>query len=425
MIEFLTLLLGLVVGPQTIELAVEGPVARVEVLLDGRRVAELSGEPWSTRVDFGEALVPRLLEAVAHDARGNAISRARQIVNYARSNHEAVLVLEQADAGGHRSGRVAWQAILDRRPKRIELTLDDRPIEVSKSGDFQLPPLDTEKVHSLTAIVHFAGKHRAQADLVFGGLFGDRVSSALTAVPLLVPDGATPPNRETLNRRLIEGSRSLSIFSVSQPTARVMVVRDPDLEARLAQLDPELESLGEAFRLPIVEPGDTVAFVPVATLPRHPGHFRASRIRQEKMRRGLWNLLSRSYPRQPVRGRRELWAAVAAAGLGAVDNDDRRAVVVLLAPGAPTVSGVSASQAIGYLRSIRAPHFVWAPSESDLPTVDPALNASLYSGAEGMYRLLQEVDTSLRSQHVVWLEGLHFPARVQLIPGADGLLLAR
>ena len=74
-VVFTTLFMALMVGPQTVEVAVEGPVAEVEFLLDGRLVAVDEQPPWKARVDFGETLAPHVLEVVARNDRQQEVFR--------------------------------------------------------------------------------------------------------------------------------------------------------------------------------------------------------------------------------------------------------------------------------------------------------------------------------------------------------------
>ena len=119
MIEFLTLFLGLTWGVRPVEVAVGGPVAAVEIRLDGATAARIAGPPWKADCDFGQALLPHVLEAVALDAEGKRLAAARQTINFGRSEAEASLILGQQPTGepagtvrlsprmsGHRSGRV-------------------------------------------------------------------------------------------------------------------------------------------------------------------------------------------------------------------------------------------------------------------------------------------------------------------------------
>ncbi|MCP4205355.1 MAG: hypothetical protein GY769_25875, partial [bacterium] len=99
MIVFVTLFLGLVFGPQSISVIVGDEVDRVEIVVDGLRVAELADAPWSLEWDFGEDLAPRELEAVAFDAEGEEIGRARQWLNLPRQPAEAAILVRGGKNG--------------------------------------------------------------------------------------------------------------------------------------------------------------------------------------------------------------------------------------------------------------------------------------------------------------------------------------
>lgn len=69
MISFASLFVGLVFGIVNVELVAAAGVERVELLLDGRPVAELH-EPWRTPLDLGCTPAPRELVAVAYGSGG-------------------------------------------------------------------------------------------------------------------------------------------------------------------------------------------------------------------------------------------------------------------------------------------------------------------------------------------------------------------
>src|SRR4051812_20802165 len=73
-IAFLSLFFGLIAGPCPVELAVGGPVAAVELRVDGRIAQTLQGPPWKTEIDFGADLQPHEIVALALDAEGNEIA---------------------------------------------------------------------------------------------------------------------------------------------------------------------------------------------------------------------------------------------------------------------------------------------------------------------------------------------------------------
>src|SRR4029077_18626702 len=74
-VAFLTLFLGLTSGKQEIAVAVRGPAAAVELMLDGTAVVRMGGPPWRTKVDLGPALTPHELVARALDAQGQEVAR--------------------------------------------------------------------------------------------------------------------------------------------------------------------------------------------------------------------------------------------------------------------------------------------------------------------------------------------------------------
>src|SRR4051794_4626020 len=63
-VVILSLFLGLVTGMQTVALRVGPAVKSVRIELGGREAATLTGDPWTAKVDFGAALIPRELVAI-------------------------------------------------------------------------------------------------------------------------------------------------------------------------------------------------------------------------------------------------------------------------------------------------------------------------------------------------------------------------
>ena len=75
MVTFVSLFLWLVTGVQTVEVATEAPVARVEFRLDGEHVGEVTDNRRKIQIDFGPTLEPHELVAVAYDASGAEVGR--------------------------------------------------------------------------------------------------------------------------------------------------------------------------------------------------------------------------------------------------------------------------------------------------------------------------------------------------------------
>jgi len=126
-IVFLSLFLGLVSGPQQIELSLSGPpAAAVELLLDGAPAGRLAGPPWRGRVDLGPGLLPHRLTARALDAQGGELARADQWLNLAHPPVSFEILLEGGDGRAPRVARVVWQSLDNRPPKEIALAFDMR-----------------------------------------------------------------------------------------------------------------------------------------------------------------------------------------------------------------------------------------------------------------------------------------------------------
>lgn len=81
MIEILTLLHGLLVGPIDLQLRVAPEVVRIEVALDGQALAEHAGPPWKVQVPFPELPAPGRLTIAGFDAGGSVVARHERLVN--------------------------------------------------------------------------------------------------------------------------------------------------------------------------------------------------------------------------------------------------------------------------------------------------------------------------------------------------------
>ena len=116
-IEFVTLLLGLVAGVQTVAVDPDPAVAAVELRLDGAGVGRRTEPPWRFVVDLGAELSPHHLEAVAFDAHDDEVGRAHQWLNLPREAAEARLALATDAQGWPVSAGVAWAGLWSDRPR--------------------------------------------------------------------------------------------------------------------------------------------------------------------------------------------------------------------------------------------------------------------------------------------------------------------
>jgi len=108
-IVFLTLYLGLVSGKQPLALQADAAVKSIRIVVDGAAVATLTAPPWRAEIDFGSALRPREVVAVALDGNGEEIARTSQLVNVPRPSAEADIVLARE------KGRVMRATVIGRQ----------------------------------------------------------------------------------------------------------------------------------------------------------------------------------------------------------------------------------------------------------------------------------------------------------------------
>ena len=223
-IAFLTLFLGLVSGPLDVELAVQGGVTQVELLLDGRPVALLDGPPWSTRVDLGPDLAPRRLAARALGAGGVELARTEQWLNVPRPAAELEALLEPGPDGRAAAVQVSFESIVG-RDAEIELTFDGERLPVAGTRA-ALPRYDTDAPHVLTAEARFPNGTIVRRDLLLGGLYTGAVATELTALPVRTAGRPAPSREAAAGWFLLEGREPLSAVAIEKGEARVLVVRD-------------------------------------------------------------------------------------------------------------------------------------------------------------------------------------------------------
>jgi hypothetical protein len=432
-IAFATLLLGLIVGPQPVEVLVGESVAAVEVLLDGRRIGEMRSPDWSLICDFGDELEPHELVAVAFDNDRREVARARQWVNLPRHPAEASVALEGALDGAGVFARLSWESVVGPQPQSVRATLDGRPLRVDDPRRIALPAFDPDRLHHFRAELHFPGNVSSIVEAIFGGSFVDRVATELTAVPvILAGEQLKTPSLAQLQGRFSGNGRSLSVVALEEGPSEIVVVRDEsarrDLTSFLKQNDTTLRRRARGFKarsrrtmrsmLPLPEHLRIRFLWPAAEHRERSGHdldvFPPSAELSGEDGGFYWLL---TYAREPTVGAepRRFADAVAAAGLVAAARNRRRAIVLLLGDegGSADHSRFAVGAVRRYLRHLGVPLVVWTTgSVEKLPTAwGPAVDVSsldrLQRAAEALYE-----ETS--RQRIVWLAGRHLPQTVSL-----------
>ena len=447
-IVFLTLFLGLTSGTHPVELNVAGPVAAVELTLDGRNLTTLRQPPWFHVVPFGDDLRPHELVARALDADGRELARARQWINLPRPPAVVELILEEDALARPAAARVAWQSLTGERPAEIRLTLDGTPLAVDAQGRAPLPGLDLAVPHVLSAELRFAAEGTARRDVAFGGDWGAAISTGLTAVPVRLERPSREPSLAQLQQWLTAGEAPARVAALEEGPAEVLIVRA--LAAREAA-----RKLGGGKGT-----GDVRASAgPVPTF-NSPDDWQASQRYADSLRhelrlgaadrvRFLWptakTAASAILPTELFAGSREFggddgglhWLltqvyhpleldvgqrfadAVAVAGLQAAGSNGRRAVVLVLGGDCSDASRYAPAEVRRYLAAIRVPLYVWSLAD---PAACPAVAA--WGRAEGiatlpaLRRAFLRLQEDLAAQRIVWIEGQLAPQAIGFLPGA-------
>lgn len=420
-IAFLTLFLGLTLGPRPVELTVSGPVAAVELLLDGAPAGRLTGPPWKGQIDFGTSLVPHELVARALDSEGTEISRAEQRLNLPRQPAEVDIVLENGPEGRPVAARLNWQSLTGEKPSAVALTFDDQPLVPDADGRAQLPAWNPEAAHVLTAELRFSGALTARRDVVFGGSWGGEISSELTAVPVRLRPGKELPSSERMQGWFRAAGRPLTVAAVDEGPAELLVVRDAATQSALDKLivDWRRDSLklGKEDTVRLIWP--EARAVAGTGLPAE--LFDTSRDFTAHDGGLLW-FLGRSVPRVGDPSRQRLADAVAVAGLQALYANHRRAVLLVLSEQASDKSRSDPALVRRYLESIRVPLIVWTMGDPAAP------GAAAWGGAEGasslprMQKAFSHLEKELAAQRIVWIDGRHLPQTIELSGDAAALV---
>ena len=435
MVEFQTLFLGIVFGIWPVRVMVSPPVASVEIVLDGTGVGAVSAEPWTLRCDFGPPS-PHELVAIGRNAQGEEVTRIRQWVNLPKPPALAQLFVE--GAGKDRPfglARLSWNTLSAAKTKRIHVLLDGKEIPAKNPSAIELPAVDTKTAHLLSAEVVFADGTEARAEAAFGGEVAGGAQSELTAVPIVVRDGAKLPPPEQMEGWFSDRGRPIRVIAVDEGLADVVVVFDQDVLGRFRGLTPVRRSTSVIVRsegtLQASRGGNRLyAMFAVPQVIRAPGHEVRSLfplsvpmpLDPSELAWAVFNLqFSAAKPSEQT-----LANAVATAGLQAAAVNRRRAVVVLVGEPRPDRSTISVEAARVFLQNIDVPLFIWSPdprlARTDLPGWGRPREVSSDLLFLGAFARLQ---TSLQAQRIVWLEGSHLPQRITLSADVKDAFLAR
>ena len=454
MVEFLTLFLGLVAGPQEIAVSVSDEVSRVELRLDHELVAELRAPDWKGDLDFGARPAPRWLEAVAFDATGRELARTRQALNVPRPTAEASLLVrrEQNDAARY-VGQLVWEDALGGRLSFVDFALDSRPYEVERPERFPLPDPGTGRASLLEADLAFSSGTEASAQTVYGAPGLEVVGAELTAVPLRSRRRASAAQ---LERYLLGPDGTLDVVGTEREASSLIVVKgDGVSDALLAMNTPFGDPDEHSSSTPVQRTTltytreittDAAADAPNRRWTALPFPPRQSLVvmrpyaRQRTGRSvdlelfavspsiarpkgGLLWLLNTDVEVPGLDPTVRLADAVAVAGLKAAEHNRRRAVLVVLETVPQDGSRIRFDAALEYLASLGVPVHVWQLVEDPREElVHPSAQA--IRTYRQLRRAYEELQADFSSQRTAWVAGRYLPHEIDLAAGAPFTLLA-
>ncbi len=426
MVHFLSFLVGLVVGVHPIEVAVTGPVSRVEIRLDGETVAQLKSGPWRTEIDLGPTLKPALLEARAFDAEGRLMGKDRQWLNMPRPRAEGVVIPRLDEEGFVIGARLQWNSAEFLKPKRVDFRLDGKSVAHDSDLSVDLRGADPSTLHILDTEIRFPDHVVVREQLVFGKGYSGDLSLHLTALPVLVDDPDAFPPAEGLDGWFEARGEPVKVADVEEGTAQLIIVRGSSVDDHLKALDHKLKDSAEDGSTDTLS--DDVLFRVIGTIPTGGprGNARLFPFSQAQTvgRKGLADELEKARFGDLQFGLHRRADAVALAGLEAATGNQRRAVLLILGPDREDSSTHSPAAVRSYLEALRVPLFVFdiagaSPAAEAWRPVDEVVDPLRWLSS------VQWLQEDLDSQRIVWLIGRHLPSDITLGPKAKGIELVR
>ncbi len=450
-ISFLTLFFGLLSGPLPVQMAVSGPVAAVELTVDGGSPVRLTAAPWSTTLDLGPELLPHRIVARALDAHGSEVARAEEWANLPHPKAKAEIVLEGGAAGGPPvAARVVWTNLMREKLESVALKLDGHELRLDGAGRARLPDHDLKTFHILAAEVRFSPHRVVRKDVAYGGEYGSEISTELTAVPVRLRSRSLPPP-EKLVGWFAAGGQPLAVAAVEEGPGQVFVVRVPSsfedvrklgargMLPRDLQFDMRLE---KEDRIRFVHPyperidgtDQRAELFNLSAERRYGDGGLAFWIRVEGVAasRGTMELPNRFTKRQaaaalpaagaepPARPEMHIADAVAVAALQALEENRRRAVLLVLnGDELEDYSRYDAATVRRFLASLRIPLYVWTLGKTTPGSFATAWGPTVAVDATpALYRAVEDLRKDLQGQRIVLVDGRRVPDSVILGPAA-------
>ena len=440
MIEFATLFLSLVTGIHPVEVVVTDPVTSVEIVLDGKTVGVIEGDPWRIDCNFGPAPLPHELIAIARDETDETLATARQLINLPRSKSEIRLVLLDPENDAPTAVRLIIGTRLFAKPVRVGVELDGVPLQFENPDFVRLPSYDQSTAHVITAEVEFSDRSAAHSAISFSRGSSGATGTELTAIPINV-EGNFEPTLDSLRGLFSAEGQSLTVHAIERTGGRVVMVRDHESSEHLSRMGQfkdgriSLTRQREIWRASRVREDRGLEEVLFRTVVPIPVQSQADKKRLEKSfwvspfvrveGGGLDWCASHVFPRPedlpPSRKDQQVADAVAIAGLQAAGSGRPRVVVLVLGDESPDASQFGIEPTKRFLRALNVPLVVWMTHPSAAGRWG---NEVLIKSPKQFTRASSDVVDLLKRQRIVWLEGLLLPGDVVLESKEGGIRIA-
>jgi hypothetical protein len=414
-VEILTFPIGLVVGllPVVTNLGPGG--APATVLLDGHPACMVTTAVPRCTVDLGAGLKVHLLELVRTDSGGHVMERAMRWINRPGEAAEIFTNLDCAGGGVPCRLEFGWGHPRRKDPIRVSVSVNGVLIADGRPRDLVLPATAPDRASVINVEALFADGRRVERSVLLSGEASEGVTTQLTAVPLVVGDGVSPPTSiGGYHIRALERGPA-SIATVGAPEV-LRVVGGQFMRAHSdASYEPALLArlegrLGGLRSFTFVSPTKDLRRTDLPVEGREVG---------DAVSKLLAVLGAKTTANEGATVRVADAVALAALAVGA--NPGPRAVVLVLGRnGAPDRSVFACAEVQRYLSEIMVPLVVWRTA----PRVGDAWPRGLHVTSLAEYdSALQQLDDFLDSQRVAWVEGEIHPGLFD--PGLpDGVHLA-
>ncbi|HXH91797.1 MAG TPA: hypothetical protein VNN25_09460, partial [Thermoanaerobaculia bacterium] len=297
-------------------------------------------------------------------------------------------------------------------------------VHVDSGFRAQLPKLDPASPHVISAQMRFSDLSLARQEVVIaGGAVSDSISTELTPVVIA---GELRGKNATLERCLSANGVPLKTRAVETPEAQVFLIREPNAREFVAAIDPDTftrrswQATLRARKATPLDPGTSMRFTwPIVRRYQSPGHissnifdtselFLAKEVGMTGVLTVSFDETAANFPLLPVeRGSQRRFAdAVAVAGLRAVTDGRRRAIVLIVDCTFDLRKDRSLAQPEAvrhYLEEVGVPLFVWSVN-GPRPDLEPAWGEIEDIGTPRQFQMaVQRLRATLAAQHIAWV----------------------